>query len=113
MAWIFDRNLGAWCDAVSVLLGAALSAKEWEDIRRGVSSATAGGNSFHFRLGERDAVEVVAQLDDPSDVVHVWIDPNPHPLDSKIDVITWMCRHFTIKGEIRRSEGAIEPDLAR
>jgi hypothetical protein len=103
MAWILERNLGAWCDAVSLLFGTALSETEWEDIRRGVSLAT-GASPFRYRLGGPDGVEVNALVDNPPDVAHVWIDPNP--LDNKIEAISMMCRYFTIQGAIRREEAA-------
>ena len=101
MAWILTRNLGAWCDAVSCLFGTALTDREREDIRRGVSTAT-GATPFRYHLGGRDGVGVSACLDDPNDVVHVWIDPSF--LDIKIEVITMMCRFFRIEGAITRFE---------
>jgi hypothetical protein len=104
VAWILTRNLGAWCDAVSYLLGTALTDREREDIRRGVSIAT-GAKPFRYQLGGRDGVEVSACLDDPNDVAHVWIDPSP--LDTKIEVITMMCRSFRIEGAITRFEEGI------
>jgi hypothetical protein len=100
MAWIFERNLGAWCDAVSVLLGAGLTDKDAQAIRTGVASAKPG-SSFRYRLGGPDDVEMTAVLDDPPDVVHVWIEPNS--FDAIIEGITMMCRFFTINGSIRRS----------
>jgi hypothetical protein len=101
MAWIFTKNLGAWCDAVSFLFGTALTDREREDILRGVPSMTEA-QQFRYQLGGPDGIEVTACLDDPPDVAHVWMDLNP--LDSKIDVITMMCRSFTIKGSITRVE---------
>jgi len=99
MAWIFGKNLGPWCDAVSLLFGTALTPSEWEELHRGVSSAE-GSAPFRFRLGGPDGLEVSACMDDPRDVVHVWVDPGP--LDEKIGVITMMCRFFTIRGRVSR-----------
>jgi hypothetical protein len=100
MAWIFERNLGAWSDAVSILFGTALTDGEWEAIRRGVLSSRTEG-TFQYRLGGPDGVEVSAQLDDPPDVVHVSATPSSH--DGEIETITLMCRLFTIQGSVRRS----------
>ena len=102
MAWIFERNLGAWCDAVAVICGTALTDAAWEDVRRGVSLST-GRRPFSFRLGGRDGVEVSACLDDPPDIAHVHTAPSP--LDDKIQTVTMMCRLFKIEGFARRSEG--------
>ena len=110
MAWIFERNLSAWCDAVSVLFGTALTDSEWEAIRRGVFSSRTDG-AFQYRLGGPDGVEVSAQLDDPPDVVHVWTPPGSH--DCEIKTITLMCRFFTIQGSVRASEPEPGPDRSR
>jgi hypothetical protein len=107
MAWIFERNLGAWCDAVAVLLGTALREAEWTAIRRGVMSSRTDG-AFQFRLGERDGVEVSAMVDDPPDVVHVSATPSSH--DGEIQTITMMCRLFTIQGSVRLFEGDAAPE---
>jgi len=101
MAWIFERNLGAWCDAVSVLFGTALTDAEWEAIRRGVLSSRTDG-AFRYLLGGPDGIEVTAQLDDPPDLVLLGIPANSH--DGKIETITLMCRLFTIQGRVRRHE---------
>ena len=101
MAWIFERNLSAWCDAVSVLFGTALTESEWADIQRGVLSSRTDG-AFQYRLGGQDGVEVSAMLDDPPDVVHVSATPSSH--DGQIEMITLMCRLFTIHGSVRMSE---------
>ena len=101
MAWIFERNLGAWCDAVSILCGTPLTDAEWAGVRRGVSLSRMGG-AFSFRLGGRDGVEVSACLDDPPDIAHVHASPSP--LDEKIETVTMMCRLFKIQGFARPSE---------
>ena len=86
---------------MSLLFGTGLTNKEAEDIRTGVSLSKPG-SPFRYRLGGRDGVEMTAALDDPPDVVHLWSEPNP--LDDKIEVITLMCRFFTILGSIRRHD---------
>jgi hypothetical protein len=100
MAWIRACNLGAWCDAVSVLFGGALAESEWKGIRRGISEAT--GAAFRFRLGGRDGVEVAAILDEPSDIAHVWLVANAS--QGTVEGITMMCKSFRIEGTIRPAE---------
>ena len=103
MAWIFERNLGAWCDAVSILFGTTLTDAAWADVHRGVASSRMGG-AFSFRLGGPDGVDVSACLDDPPDVAH--LHSAPSPLDDKIETVTMMCRLFNIRGFSRPSEEA-------
>jgi hypothetical protein len=103
MAWIFESNLGAWCDAVSILCGTTLTDAEWADVRRGVSSSRMGG-AFSFQLGGRNGVEVSACLDDPPDIAHVHTAPSA--LDDKIETVTMMCRLFKIQGFARPSDDA-------